>query len=67
MVQPPGKRRSAPTLEALTAWKVAAGLIDDIDEPEGASVRLRIAQRAQRDVAKPDPPNAVEPNAGAKE
>ena len=64
MVQPPGKRRSAPTLEALTAWKVAAGLIDDVDEPEGASVRLRIAQR---DVAKPDPPNAVEPNAGAKE
>lgn len=64
MVQPPGKRRSAPTLEALTAWKVAAGLIDDIDEPEGASVRLRIAQR---DVANPDPPNAVEPNAGAKE
>jgi hypothetical protein len=64
MVQPPGKRRSAPTLEAFTAWKVPAGLIDDIDEPEGASVRLRIAQR---DVAKRDPPNAVEPNAGAEE
>ena len=51
-------------MEAFTAWKVPAGLIDDIDEPEGASVRLRIVQR---DVAKPDPPNAVEPNAGAKE
>ena len=63
MVQPPGKRRSAPTLEALTAWKVAAGLIDDVDEPEGASFRLRFAQR---DVANPYPPNAFEPNAGAK-